>query len=258
MSEYQSQLNLIKNQKALKKLANDLAELNANTSSTFMVDSEMLSLVVSEVLKGVDISIRYPTFYRNILNNDDLRQAFVDALGSIENKQQSETVVLPLLTKPALDFLIQRLQQPAIIKLSSNKWRTIWRQSIEQLQSIFSPPELAYRSDPSLYEDPWITLLRGDVEVAGSLYTVMLECTPAVETDEALAVSFNIAVTLETPIDSPQIPLEATLQWGLYDKTIVISEEGRTKFPDIPLSAILDEEQQNVNAELSLTLEKTS
>ena len=258
MSENLSQFSLIMPHKAFIKLTGDLAEFDANNSSTLMVDSDMLSLVVSDALKGVDISIRYPAFYRKILNNDDLRQAFVDALGSMENEKQSETAVLPLPIIPALDFLSHQLQQPAIIKLGADKWRTIWRQSIEQLQSIFSPPELAYRSDPSLYEDPWITLLRGEVEVAGSLYTVMLECTPAVETDEALAVSFNIAVTLEAPIDLPQIPLEATLQWGLYNKTIVISEEGRIKFPNIPLSAILDEEQQNVNAELSLTLEKTS
>jgi hypothetical protein len=258
MSEYLNQLNLNKNQEAFKKLANDLAEFDANTSSTFLVDNEMLSLVVSEVLKGVDISIRYPTFYRNILKNDDLRQAFIDALGSIENGTQSETVVLPLLTRPALTFLSQRPEQPAMIKLGGDKWRAIWRQSVEQLQSIFSPPELAYRSDPCLYEDPWITLLRDDVVVAGSQYTVLLECSPAVETDDALAVSFNIAVTLETPIVSPQIPLEATLQWGLYNKTMVISEEGRTRFPDVPLSAILDEELQSVKAELSLTLENIS
>jgi hypothetical protein len=256
MSEDLNQFILNKDQKAFKKLARDLVELDANTSSAYMVDSEMLSLVVSEVLKGVDISIRYPAFYRNILNDDNLRQAFIDALGSIENEKQSETVVLPLLSKPALTFLSQRPQQPAIIKLGAAKWRTIWRQSIEQLQTVFSPPELAYRSDPSLYEDPWITLLRDDVEVAGSQYTVVLECSPA-ETDDALAVSFNIAVTLEIPIESTQIPLEATLQWGSYNETIAISEEGRSKFPDVPLATILDEGLQNVKAELSLTLENT-
>jgi hypothetical protein len=144
------------------------------------------------------------------------------------------------------------------MKLGADKWRVIWRQSIEQLQSAFSPPELAYRSDPSLFEDPWITLLRGDIEVAGSLYTVMLDCSLAEETDAALAVSFNLAVTLETPVNLPQSPLEATLQWGVYNETLIISEEGRTRFPDIPLPTILDEEQQNVKAELSLTLEKNS
>ena len=258
MSEYQSQFSLIMQQKAFKKLTDDLAELDAKASSTLMVDSDMLSLVVSDALKGVDISNRYPAFYRKILNNDDLRQAFVDAVGSMENEKQSETAVLPLPIIPALDFLSHPLQQPAIIKLGADKWRTIWRQSIEQLQSKFSPPELAYRSDPSLFEDPWITLLRGDIEVAGSLYTVMLDCSLAEETDEALAVSFTLAVTLETPINLPQSPLEATLQWGVYNETLVISEEGRTRFPDIPLPTILDEEQQNVIAELSLTLEKTS
>jgi len=258
MSEYQSQHNPLQAQKAFTKLAKDLAEMDANPSSGMMVDSEMLSLVVSEVLKGVDISMRYPAFYRNMLNNDDLRQAFVDALGSIESQPQSETVFLPLVAGPSLDFLSQRHQQPAIIKIGADKWRTVWRQTIEQLQSIFSPAELAYRSDPSLYEDPWITLFRDDVEVAGSQYTVMLECTPAVETDDALSVSFNIAVILEASVDTPLVPLEATLQWGAYNETIDVCEEGRARFPDVPLSTILDEEMENVIVELSLTLESTS
>jgi hypothetical protein len=260
MSEYHSQFNLIKLKKGFKKLTDDLAVYGANTSSTLMVDSEMLSLVVSDVLNGADISTRYPAFYRKILNDVDLRQAFIDAVGSMENIKQSESVVLPFPIKPSLAFLSHSHQpeQPTIIKLGSDKWRTIWRQSIEQLQSIFSPPELAYRSDPSLFEDPWITLLRGETEIDGSMYTFMLECSPTEECDEALAVSFNIAVTLETPLDMPQASLEATLQWGFYNETIAISEEGRTRFPNIPLTEILDEGQQNFKAELSLALEKIS
>lgn len=258
MSENPSQFSLIKQQKALKKLTDDLAEYDAITSSTLMLDSEMLSLVVNDALKGVDISIRYPAYYRKILNNEDLRQAFMDALGSMESETQMQSVVMPLPIKPDLNFLSRQDQQPAIIKFGVDKWRSIWRQSIEQLQSIFSPPELAYRSDPSLFEDPWITLLRGEIEAAGSIYTVMLDCSLAEETDEALAVSFNLAVTVETTTDLPQTPLEATLQWGEYNQTLVIHEEGRTRFPDISLDTILDEEQQNVIAELSLTLEKTA
>lgn len=258
MSEYHSQISLIKMQKGIKKLADDLAVFEATTLPTRIVDNDMLSLIVSDAIKGVDISTRYPAFYRKILNNADLRQAFLDAVGTMENEKEIESVVLPLPVKPALDFLSQESQQLDIIKLGMDKWRTVWRQSIEQLQSIFSPPELAYRSDPSLFDDPWITLLRGDIEIEGSVYTVMLDCTLDEETDEALAVSFNLAVTLETPINLSQSPLDATLQWGVYNQTLVISEEGRSRFPDIPLPAILDEEQQNVIAELCLTLEKTS
>lgn len=257
MSDYQNKFDLAKRQKAFEKLRNDLAEFGANASSTLMAENDMLSLVISEALNGVDISIRYPEMYRKILNNGDLRQAFIDALGSVE-EEQSESLAIPLPEKPALTFLSRQEQLPMIIKFGADKWRTVWRQSVEQLQALFSPPELAYRSDPSLYEDPWITLLRGEADVDGSVYTVMLECSPAEETDDALAVAFNLAVTLETNVALPQAPLEATLQWGLYNQTIAIAEEGRTKFPDLPLTAILDEELQNVKAELSLTLETIS
>jgi hypothetical protein len=257
MSDYQNKSNLTKRQKAFEKLTNDLAEFGANNSSTLIADNDMLSLVISEALNGVDISIRYPDMYRKMLNNSDLRQAFIDALGSVE-EEQSESVTISLPVKPALTFLSRQDQLPTIIKIGADKWRSVWRQSVEQLQALFSPPELAYRSDPSLYEDPWITLLRGEAEIEGSVYTILLECSPAEKSDDALAVAFNLAVTLEANIALQQVPLEATLQWGLYNQRITIAEEGRTKFPDIPLAAILDEQLQNVKAELSLTLRKFS
>jgi hypothetical protein len=260
MSKYTNQINQFNPHKGLQKLTDDLVAFGANTSSTQMVDSEMLSLVVSDVLDGTDISIRYPAFYRKILNNGDLRQAFMDAIDSMEEQKQREVVDLPLTVRPSLAFLShpRQSQLPTIIRLGADRWRSIWRQSIEELQSIFSPPELAYRSDPSLYEDPWITVLRAETEIDGAVYAFMLECSPAEESDDALAVSFNIAVTMESPVGVSQTSLEATLQWGLYNETIAISEEGRTRFPDIPLIAILDEGQQNFIADLSLALEKIS
>jgi hypothetical protein len=258
MSEYVDKINLGKFQNAFIKLNDDLVEFNTKSSPTLAVDNEMLTLVVGEALNGVDISARYPAFYRKILNDSELRQAFLDAIGSIENDKHVDPVAASLPLKPALAFLGRQPQTPTIIHLGVDKWRTVLRQSVEQLQSLFSPPELAYRSDPSLYDDPWITLLRGDIEIAGSQYAVILECSPAEETEDALAVSLNLAVTLQAQGNTSGMPLEATLQWGDYGYTVAVSAEGRTRFANVPLPAILDETQEKINTELFLTIEKTS
>jgi hypothetical protein len=249
-------LDPIKKQAATWNLINDLSEIDTQASPATEAEREMLSLIIDEIRKSVDISVRYPTFYRKLLNNANLRQTFIDVLESIE--EENEYASWPEFARPSLAFLSNQKPKSIVERFGKNQWRVTLQQSIEQLQAIFSPPELAYRSDPSLYEDPWLTLLRGEIEVAGCLYTILLECSLAEEIDDALALSLNIAVTLEAATDLPQTPLYATLQWGSYDESLPISEEGRTRFPYVSLPAILDEDQQKVKADLYLILERTS
>ena len=257
MDENHNQFDFSEKQNAAKRLAEDLAEIGNDAWSTWMADDEMLSLMVDEALAGVDISSRYPTFYRNLLHNADLRQAFVDALGSVEKGQHGEPVALSAETEPVLDFLTSQSRETPLVISGPSQWRIIWRQTVEQLSSIFSPPELAYRSDPSLFDDPWFTLLRGETEVDGSLYTVLLECTLAEDTEEALELSLNIAVTPERATNTPQLQLSANLEWGAFTDTLAIAEEGRIRFSNIPLAAVLDEERKYVKEELTLTIVST-
>jgi len=113
---------------------------------------------------------------------------------------------------------------------------------------------LAYRADPSLYEDSWFTLLRDEIDVEGTIYTVALECTLAGDVN-AISTYLSLAVTLGTASSKPNFPLQARLQWGGYQKSVRIAEEGRAKFPDIPLNIILDDNHQSIKSGLSLTLE---
>jgi hypothetical protein len=248
-------LDPLKKQEAARKLFNDLSEIDTQTSPTSTADNEMLSLMIDEVLKGVDISMRYPTFYRKLLKNAELRQTFIEVLESMEKEEKFELTAVPEFSKPSMAFLINQKPKSIVEKFGKNQWRITLQQTIDQLRAIFSPPELVYRSDPNLYEDPWLTLLRGEIEIAGSIYTVLLECSLAEEVDNALAVSINIAVSFESSSDLSQPPLYATLQWGSYDETLTISEEGRSRFPYISLPAIVDEGQQLVKADLNLILE---
>ena len=243
---------------ALKKLANHLAALNSQELSNLPMDSDMLSLIVSGTLRGEDLPSRYPAFYQKLLENAELRQAFLDALDSIEAEQAGTLTPLPAAAKAKLDFLISRPSAPIVENLEKQNWRATLQRTLEQIQAIFLPPQqMAYRADANLYEDPWFTLLREEIRAAGSEYAVALECTLSNESDEALSPFVNLAVTLGSETAS-SFPLRASLHWGMYQASLLLSEEGRARFPDIPLASIFDETQQHVQAGLSLTLETTS
>ena len=251
-----NQLDAGKNEKARKKLADDLAGIGSDISSMSMKENEMLTLVVDETLKGVDIKIRYPDFYQKLFSNAELRQVFLDTLESIEAEKQGEMVALPSGDKPNLAFLARMPQQPGIQRLDGDRWQIILQRTIQQLQDIFSGgPALAYRSDANLFDDSWFTLARGEVELEGTSYAILLECGISKETEEALSASLNIAMTLETATASPQTTIHATLQWGKYSETLTISEEGRARFPDIPFSASFGQHDQKITSGLDLILE---
>jgi hypothetical protein len=219
-------------------------------------DFEMLSLIIDEAIKGVDISSRYPEYYQMLLDNDVLRQAFLDAMNILDPAIQPAQE-LNIDPGSLVDFLTNKAVQLYVEQTHGDKWRITLKQTIEQLKQIFSPPDLAYRSDPASLEDTWFTLLRGEVEVSGNNYAVLLECSLAEEPEEALALTLNIAVTIGAP-QNLDFPLVSTLQWGDYQETIQVPEEGRKNFPNIPLSSIYDDQRIEIREDITLFIETIS
>ena len=251
-----NRLDAGKNEKARKKLADDLAGIDSDSSFMSVKENEMVSLMVDETIKGVDIKIRYPDFYQKLFSNAELRQVFLDTLESIEAEKQGGMAALTSGDKPNLAFLTRKPQQSGIQKLDGDRWQIILQKTIQQLQELFSGgPALVYRSDANLFDDSWFPLARGEVELEGTSYSILLECGISKETEEALSASLNIAMTLETATASPQSPIHATLQWGTYSQTLTITEEGRARFPDIPFSASFDQHDQKITSGLELILE---
>jgi hypothetical protein len=249
-------MNKQKDQQAgLKKLVEHLGALEAQAGSPLSMESDMLSQIVSGALKGEDISRRYPAFYRKLLENPDLRQAFLDALDSLEAERAGDLVPMPAAGEASLDFLADPTPGPAVERLGKENWRFTWKKSLEQLQALFSPGELAYRAGLDPLEDPWFTLLRDELTAAGTTFAVALECSLSRDRDDALAAFLNLAVTLGSTPGPEQFPLRATLRWGAYHESLLLAEEGRARFPDILLSAVFDPSQDYVRAGLSLTLE---
>ncbi len=243
-----------RDQRAIQRLIDDMEAVDGQTLSASVVDNEMLSLVVDEAIKGIDIAERYPEFYKKLLANASLREAFLDALESIELSEKKELISSTSKSATKLSFLKALEPQPIIAELD-NKWRASWQQTIEQLQFIISPTQLATRSHSMIYEDPWITILRSEAEIEEVIYTIFLECTLSKNDEEALSPYLNVAVTLGTAPKPSYFPIRSTLHWGTYEEVIEILEEGRAKFPDIPFKVIFDEEIEHINVGLSLTIE---
>ncbi len=260
MNEKNKSHNFVKQQSALRKLSDDVANVDRHADIFSAGDKDMLSLIVSDALMGIDISKRYPTFYKKLLGDATLRQAFIDSLEMMEKSNNNELITLPSAIQKELTFLAETPFSPKITDLGENKWQIRWHQTVKQLQSVFFPPDLglAYRADPNLLEDTCFTLLRGDVDFHGKVYSLQLECGIAENVEDALATFLHLAVTFESKHAQREDPLLATLVWGKYGETLEILNQGRVRFPDIPLTAALDEERRNIISDLSLTIEPSS
>jgi hypothetical protein len=253
MSKHLKPLN---SRKAPKRLADDLAELDRRSSPITPGDIEMLSIIINEALSGIDISKRYPTFYKKILRNPNLSRVFTDSLETLEKSRANDLVGLPDAIKPDLSFLRHASINPKILT-NKNGWQIQWQRTVEQLQTLFFPSgmEMAYRQDPSLFDDTWFTLLRESVDITDASYSILLECGISEDLENSLSAFLNVAVTLESETASYQFPIFVTLNWGEYKETIEITEQGRVRFPDIPLKVAFDDKIQNITSELNFMLE---
>lgn len=246
-----------KRQEAAKRMAEDLRHFDAARGVETNEDEEMLALLVEEAYKGIDISKRYPDLYQTLLSHPDLRQSFLDLLESMDEEGAGLPIPWAEAEDVDLRFLEGEASRPQVGKLGDH-WSIRWQRTIASLQGLFAPSQRVYRSDPSLSEDPWFPLLREEISVENLRYTIALECTFSEEREEALSPFLNIAVTVETVTEHPPFPVQSSLEWGPYRQTIQIFEEGRVKFPDLPLNMIFDEDLRNLRAGLHLTLEPLS
>jgi hypothetical protein len=233
-----------------------LADLNhpAQSSSVAEADYQMLSLVVNDALEGIDVTVQYPNFYRKLLANAELSQAFLDALAVLSGEDADELNLLPQELSQDLSFLQTAVSPPPTIQQTlSGLFQAAWELLAEQLnQKFFLPPEPApvFRSS-SLLEDTSIVLLRDDIVVGDRQYDVILEAVSPLDKPEQLQLNM-----LVTPLaDGPLPTMKASLQWGSVELTSVPDRYGRAQFPLLPLHTILDESGHHILSDLHLSLE---
>lgn len=219
-------------------------------------DDVMLSVVIDDAMDGVDITERYPEFYRRMLQNPKMFQEFLDALELLEADR-----VGTLEDVPALAVAVQEKRpkdtEPEIILNGPRAWIARWMQGVDQLSSIFMDfgpvlqPE--YRRGLGMLDEHPMSLISSHLSVENTDLGVRL--TAALSDDpDSMDLQLMVALLDDDSEAVRSNSLEASIQWGDYYQTSSIDEEGRAFFPPLPISAIMDNSGESVNTELLLML----
>lgn len=217
----------------------------------------MMSFMVSEAARGVDLAERYPAFYRRLQEEPDLRERFEDSLDLLRRSQTNTLEPLPGPPYRDLSFLHTRPRPTcSLIPPDNGHWGMTLTLSAEQLNRRFFPfqvePVTRQGLGIGVDEDNWFTLIRETVSVADSSWSIVLEGTPVDETEDVL----QLAVIVVPSQDSENGPddWQATLVWGSYEVTVVLNGRGRATFPEFHFGGVLDEDELAINENLVLTL----
>jgi hypothetical protein len=214
-------------------------------------DLDMLSFIVNDALKGVDIATLYPAFHARLLADPQLRQTYEDLLDVLEDTAADPDQADPLPISRELPFLEPTRTNAIVQPTAPGRWQLAWRLLCDHLtQNFFGAPALDYRLGLSLLEDESFILVEEEVLVAEQTLSVMLEAIRPVAEPEQLRLQLFTA----TPSD-PLPSLEAIITWGDYTATAWTDRYGQAYFPPIQLHTILDQSEQRITADLQLILE---
>lgn len=215
----------------LTKLRQHLEELSSIPSAQ---DEEMLTIIISDAHKGIDITQEYPAFYEELLHNAQLRQLFLEALEISDTPADVDPTPITVLPQEA----------------STPHWRIVWQRTAAQLQTIFMPPPAAQpsRADTADTQDETFILLHSTAEIEHIHAQITLTAGRNLE-DEA-----HLHLTLFVESFAPY-PFKATLTWGQYQETISLSANTPAAFPLVPLTTILSEDGETFLRGLDLSLE---
>lgn len=220
----------------------------------------MMSFMVSEAARGVDIAERYPAFYRRLQEEPDLHEQFQDSLDLLLRTQTTNLEPLPGPPSRDLSFLRTRPRpEQSITPTDSGGWVALIRLSLANLNSLFFPARSGlvtrHGLGIGLDEDNWFTLFRETVATEAGSWSVVLEGTPVDEPVNSLKLALMVAPLTEGEKDWPC--LQATLTWGRYQEIVAIDKNGWSTFPLLPVASVLDETGQGMKDDLSLQIVQT-
>lgn len=234
-----------------KKALNSSKNLMGRSDS-LSEDFEFLSLFIEEAMNGVDVARRYSDYYQKLLTNRDLRRSFLDIIQLMEDDLLHALETLPEPVRGNLQFLLEENQ-------AGRSWQFNWRRSMEQLQEIFAPPQLAYRAAPELGSGEEIRVLQDAFTIDDKLkYSITISCTLSEIIENGLDIFINVGISSKNEIIHSSRPIEITLSWGNYKETAIITKDGRHPLPTIPLNFIFDNSIEHVTSAVELTIDVPS
>lgn len=218
-------------------------------SNSLNEDFEFLSLFIEEALNGVDVARRYSNYYQKLLTNRDLRRSFLDIIQLMEDDLLHTLETLSEPVRGNLQFLLEEKQ-------IETSWQFKWQRSLEQLQEIFSPPQLAYRAASDLGSGEEIRVFQDEFIIDDNLrYSINISCVLSELIENGLDIFLNIGISTKNKIVHSSRPIEITLNWGNYKETALITKDGRHPLPTIPLNFIFDNSIEHVTSALELTID---
>ena len=236
-------------QQAADRLIRDLVQ-----KTYFEEEEEMLSLIIDQVQKGADLAERFPSFHQALTNNPALLTAFLDILELVDVDPTTLDGFVPP-SKNALAFLQESRASSSIEVHSPSNWKIELKQTLENLQKVFSPAELAYRDLLSIFESKWFTLLREEIKFDHSNLEVVLDATISDKKEDSLEVLLHvIAYPLTEDITDPEA-VSASLSWGKYHHASKLVLDSHHHFPLIAFEKILDSAFKNITADLTLIIQ---
>lgn len=217
----------------------------------------MMSFMVSEAARGVDMAARYPAFYRRLQEEPSLREQFQDSLDLLLTTLTNTLEPLPGPPNRDLSFLQTRPRpECTLITAERGGWGMSFILCAEQLNHRFFPqpvePVPRRGLEIGLDEDNWFTLIRATLAVDVSSWSVVLEGTPVGGMESTLHLVVMVIPGQER--ENENAGWQANLSWGNYEATVVIGGNGRASFPFCNMQWVLDESQPAYMSDLSLQL----
>ncbi|MCB2160697.1 hypothetical protein KQH40_01280 [bacterium] len=250
-NEHRKQLNDKVFQEKLKNLLLDIRETDQPIGGI-----EMLSFVIDQVLAGNDLDQVLSQILDSETNIASVKQTIQEIIDLYEPDQSlMEGFVAP--SNTAMSFL--RLdEEPKVnepVPFSAPKWRIEIHQTLENLQKLFTPRQLAYRDPLDVFGSEWFTLFRKQVLIENKAVEVALNAKVSDIEAENLEVILYAFLIQKSEINSPPDFLTATLTWGGYKQEISLDLNATNPFPPIKFSSFLDNNFENVNADLTMTIQ---
>jgi hypothetical protein len=224
---------------------------NSGNHSSRSADLEFLSLFLEDARQGVDVSRRYPGFYQKLIIDPELRQAFLDILHLMDEDINHALGPIPFAARANLEFLLED-QTPRSGSIGKS-WNLRWTRTRQELQALFSPPQLAYRNSTDILSGDEFIIFQDDFRMDDFQYSISIVCTLGEDLAAGLLTRMNIGITPQG--NSPHLPLKTILEWGQYKESVIIEGAGRISLPPIALAKILDPDLENIISDLELTIE---
>lgn len=188
--------------------------------------------------------------------NTEISRTLLDVL-SLLMQGNTNAQALASVGLGSFDLKSLELTAPRSITIQQThkqRWCVIFEQSLEQLQSIFNLPTIessfVYRTDDSINQANYITLLRSKVNVEGTELFVTLDALHSI--DHADLLELSLITSLSQVIE---VSLYAQIEWNKFNEQVIIDQWGKVQFSPVALDNIWDETNQIVRTGLRLSIQ---